>query len=128
MGDREDAIRKLSVGDIFHGRSQHGTSLTCVVTALDGNTLHARRITTQDALQFDRKTGGHQGRGGGRIDCVTPFPPDIHSAFAGLDQKYQSFREMRSKGLEPDPEQYTLTTAEVRALLSIDDHVSSNPI
>jgi hypothetical protein len=128
MGDREAAIRKLGVGDIFHGRSQHGTSLTCLVTALDGDTIHARRITTQDALQFDRKTGGHLGRDGGAIDCVTPFPADIQHAFAGLDRKYQSFREMRSNGVEPDPEQYKLSPAELRALLSIDDHVSSNLI
>jgi hypothetical protein len=128
MGDREAAIRKLGVGDIFHGRSQHGTSLTCLVTALDGDTIQARRITTQDALQFDRETGRQLGRGGGTIDCVTPFPPEIHSAFSELDRKYQAFGEMRRRGVEPDPEQYKLTPAEVRALLSIDDHTSSHPI
>lgn len=128
MGDREAAIRELGVGDIFHGRSRHGTSLTCLVTALDDDTIHARRITTQHTLRFDRKTGGQLGRGGGAIDCVTPFPPDIHSAFVGLDQKYRSLREMRTRGVEPDPEQSKLTPAEVRALLSIDDHVSSNSI
>jgi hypothetical protein len=99
-----------------------------LVTALDDHTIYARRITTQDDMQFDRTTGLEKGRGRGVIDCVEPFPPEIQAAFRGLDRKYQMFAEMRRKGDEPNPEQYKLTPEELHALLSEDEHISANPI
>ncbi len=128
MTDRRTALRSLSVGDIFHGRSPNGASLVCLLTAVTDSTIYARRITTQDDLEFDRNTGIKMGQSQTKIDCIAPLPPDIHDVFLELDRKYQAFGEMRRRGVEPDLEQYKLTPEEHRALLSIDEHVSSNPI
>lgn len=128
MTDRRTALRNLSVGDIFHGRSPNGASLVCLVTALTDSTIYARRIPTQDDLEFDRNTGIDREDMQSRIDCVAPFPPDIHDTFMELDRKYQKFGKMRRRGVEPDLEQYKLTPEEHRALLFIDEHLSANPI
>jgi hypothetical protein len=128
MVNRQTALRSLAVGDIFHGRSPSGASLVCLVTSVTESTIRARRITTQDDLEFDRQTGIELGEVTGRIDCVARFPRDIHDVFLELDRKYQGFREMDRNGIEPDPEQLKLTAPEKRALLFIDEHVSSNPI
>jgi hypothetical protein len=128
MNKRENTIRQLGIGDIFHGRSSNGAGLICLVTELDDDTIYARRITSQDDVQFDRSTGLKKWGGQGTIDCVTPFPPEIHSVLVELDRKYQKFDDMRRKGVEPDASLYKLTPAEVQAFLSIDDHVLANPI
>ena len=57
MTDRETALRSLAMGDIFHGRSPNGASLVCLITSVNDSTIYARRITTQDDLKFDRRTG-----------------------------------------------------------------------
>ena len=128
MTDRETALRRLTVGDFFHGRSPNGASLVCLVTAVSEHTIHVRRITTQDDHAFDRQTGIELGDVKSRIDCVTPFPPDIHDVFLELDRKYQVFKENDRKGIALDPEQVKLTAAEKRALLFIDEHIAANPI
>lgn len=128
MADREMALRSLAAGDIFHGRSPNGASLVCLVTSVTESTIRARRITTQDDMAFDRRTGFEIGDVRSRIDCVAPFPPDIRDIFLELDRKYQAFREMDRNGIEPDADQIRLTGAEKRALLFIDEHVASNPI
>ena len=89
MPDRETALRNLAVGDIFHAWSSNGASLVCLVTALDDDTIYARRIHTQDDERFDRNTGFEVGKVHTKIDCVTPLPPDIHSIFVGMDRRYQ---------------------------------------
>jgi hypothetical protein len=99
-----------------------------LVTSVSDSTIYARRITTQDDLKFDRQTGIELGEVKSRIDCIVPLPPDIHNLFLELDQKYQAFREMERNGVEPDAEHYRLSAAEKRALLFIDEHISSNPI
>jgi hypothetical protein len=99
-----------------------------LVTSVSDSTIYARRIATQDDLKFDRQTGIELGEVKSRIDCMVPLPPDIHNLFLELDQKYQAFREMERNGVEPDTEHYRLSAAEKRALLFIDEHISSNPI
>ena|SRR5579863_985963 len=128
MTDRTSALRNLAAGDIFHARSPNGASLVCLVTAVDDGTIYARRIHTQDDVRFDRTTGLRTPSGRTRIDCVTPFPPDIHNVFLGLDRKHREHTELFRRGMEPDPEQRKLTTEERHANLSINPHVSANPI
>jgi hypothetical protein len=128
MVDRETALRRLTVGDIFHGQGPNGGNLICVVTHLTERRIGARRITTQEDLEFDRQTGVDLADRASRIDCVAPLPGDINDVFLDLDGKYQRFREMRRIGIEPGTGAYKLTSAERRALLFIDEHVSSNPI
>jgi hypothetical protein len=126
--DRETALRNLAVGDIFHARSRNGASLVCLVTALDGGTIYARRIHTQDDEQFDRKTGFEVGKQHTRIDCVTPFPPDIQNIFLAMDQKYQELMALVRQGIDLTLDQTKMTADEKRASLAIDQHVAANSI
>lgn len=123
------AFQKLAVGDIFHARNpETRASLVCLVTGLDDGTIYARRIHTQDEVQFDRATGLRLGKGQTKIDCVTPFPPDIHEIFLEMDRKHRENTELFRQGIEPEPERRKLTADERRANLAIDDHVAANPI
>jgi hypothetical protein len=128
MHDRETALRNLSVGDIFHARSLNGASLVCRVTGVDDGTIYARRIHTQDDVRFDRRTGVEVGKPHTAIDCVTPFPADIHKIFVELDRKYQELMALVRQGIELTPAQTKMTAGEKRADLFIDEHVAANPI
>jgi hypothetical protein len=128
MSDRETELQNLSVGDIFHARSPNGASLLCLVIGVDDGTIHARRVHTQDDLQFDRLTGIKCPGVPSRIDCVAPFPPDIHQIFVEMDKKYRTLMELDRKGVGADPLRYRLTPDESRANRSIKSHVSANPI
>jgi hypothetical protein len=122
------ALRSLGVGDMFHGRSPNRASLICLVTSVSDDTICARRITTQDDLQFDRQTGIELGDAHSRIDCVAPFPPDLYEVFLQLDRKGQALADMWRNGIDPGLDQYKLTPDEKRALLVIEEHISANPI
>jgi hypothetical protein len=126
--DRAAALSNLAAGDMFHGRSPNRASLICLVTAVTKSTIFARRITTQDDLEFDRQTGISLDDIESRIDCVAPLPPDIIEVFLNLDRKYRAFQELDRTGAEPDLSRYKLTPEEHRALLAIDDHIEANPI
>jgi hypothetical protein len=63
-----------------------------------------------------------------QIDCVTPFPPDIHNIFLEMDRKHARHTELFRKAIEPDPEQRKLTAEEWRANLSINAYVAANRI
>jgi len=128
MADRESALRGLGVGDIFHGRSPNGASLVCLVTAVSDTTIYARRIHTQDDLQFDRRTGIELGEVKSRIDCVAPLPPDVYDVWVGMDQKGQLLAAMFRSGAEPDPEQYKLTDAEKKAGRLLSAYIETNQI
>lgn len=134
--DRETALRNLVVGDIFHARGPqiahaHGTSsasLVCIVTAVDDETIYARRIHTQDDVRFDRTTGFRMPSARTRIDCVTPFPPDIHNIFLEVDRKHRELAVLTRQGVELTLDQTRMTDDEKRANLSINQHVAANPI
>ena len=128
MTDRERALRGLGAGDIFHGRSPNGASLICLVTAVTEGTIFARRITTQDDHEFDRQSGTELGERRGRIDCIAPLPPNVHEILLALDRRGRSVAEMYRNGIEPDPDQYKLTSAEREAFRALDEHIAANRI
>ena len=128
MVSNRAALRYLAVGDIFHARSPNGASLVCLATALDDVTIYARRIHTQDDLKFDRALGFELENNQTKIDCVTPFPPDIHQIFVDMDRKYQGLYKLIRKGADPDIAEWKLTPDEKRAHLSINSHTAANPI
>ncbi|HWB50186.1 MAG TPA: hypothetical protein VG651_13830 [Stellaceae bacterium] len=128
MSDRETALRNLSVGDIFHARSPNGASLVCLVTRIDEDTIHARRIHTQDDLLFNRRTGIKSSGAPSRIDCIAPFPPDIHQIFLAMDQKHRVNTELWHQGVEPTLEQRRLTPDQSRANRFVDAHVATHLI
>jgi hypothetical protein len=130
--NRETALRNLAIGDIFHASAPNGASIVCLVTSVDPNKISARRIHTQENLEFDRQTGIESGNASvhSRIDSVAPLPPDVHEVFLSMDRKYGDFSRDVKRGfrLEDNPERLKLTPAEQRALLFLDSHYSSNPV
>jgi hypothetical protein len=129
MADRESALGRLGLGDIFHARSpKNRASLVCVVTAVDRTTIYARRIHAQDDLRFDRQTGIELGEVPSSIDCVAPLPPEIHNLFVEMDRKYQRITKLLREGVEFDLNECKLTPDEKRANSFIDEHISANPI
>jgi len=128
MSDRETALRDVAICDIFHARSPNGASLICLTTSITENTIFARRITSQEDLEFDRRSGMERATVQSRIDCVAPFPLDIHQTFLELDRKTSFFEDMARRGIEPEPAAYKLTEAQKRGLLFIDQHLSANAI
>lgn len=126
--DRETALRNLAVGDMFHGRSPNRASLVCLVTDVTDGTICARRVTTQQDHQFDRKTGIELGEVPSRIDCVAPFPSDVYEAMVALDQRYRKLLQMERDGVELDLRQARWTPEERRAFQLLDEHIEANPI
>jgi hypothetical protein len=128
MTDRETALRKLTVGDIFHAQSRNGASLVCLVTALDDDTIYARRIHTQDDERFDRNTGIEVGKQYTSIDCVMAFPPDIQNILLAMDRKYQGLMALVRQGIDLTLDQTRMTADERRAYGFLDEHIAANPI
>jgi hypothetical protein len=125
MFDRRTLLAKLDIGDIFHAESPSGASLICLVLSVDQTTIRARRVTTQENLEFDRRTGvtiSDDEEVPCVIDSVASLPAEIHNVFLELDQKYQKYRPDR------DPERFKLTDAEKKALLFVGTHYASNPL
>jgi hypothetical protein len=136
MTDREIALRKLAIGDIFHARGPeieeiHGpmsASLICLVTAIDEGTIYARRIHTQDDAQFDRNTGLKWGKARTRIDCVAPLPTEIYQIFLAMDRRYGAAYALIHQGIEVDPRGARWTADERRAHDFLDEHIEANRI
>jgi len=129
MTDRENALRNIAVGDIFHARNpQTSASLVCLVTGLDNAAIYARRIHTQDDVRFDRNTGLKVGRGCTTIDCVAPLPPEIHNIFLAMDRRYQDAHALIRQSIDVDPKVARWTPEERHAHRFLDEHISTNPI
>jgi hypothetical protein len=122
MPDRQTLLGRLVVGDVFHATGPTGASLICLTASVTETTVQARRVTTQEALEFDRQTGLEycdDGRAS-RIDSVAPLPQAVLNIILGIDRKYR---------LLQDPEQAKLTDAEIRALaMYVGAHYASNPL
>jgi hypothetical protein len=122
MADQQTKIGRLTVGDIFHASSSKGTSLICLTVAVTATTIRARRVTTQENLEFDRQTGVERCDDGAasKIDSVAPLPPDVFNIILGIDRKYR---------LLQDPKQAKLTDAEIKVLGTyVGPHYASNPL
>jgi hypothetical protein len=92
------------------------------VTSTTATTIHARTVTTQFVLEFDRSTGVAKETDdlhGSRIDSITPLPVDIHNVLLGIDRKFR---------LETEVERFRLTDAEKRALIYVDSYYESHPL
>jgi hypothetical protein len=118
MTDLASALKRLVVGDIFHGRCPNGASLICLVESTTDDRIQARRITTQCRLEFDRSTGATLGREiPCLIDSIAPLPVEIHNLMLGLDRKMR---------LEHDSERFKLSKGEKDALRFVASHYASN--
>ena len=124
MSDRELLLGNLAVGDTFHAEYPNGASCVCRVLSVNDATLHAKRMTTQENLEFDRHTGierVNNGEAQAVINSVAPLPPEIHDIFLAIERKYRQI-----PWDDPDLERFKLTEAQKRALLFVGPHYSSN--
>jgi hypothetical protein len=129
MLDRKTLIGNLDAGNIFHAEYPNGASCVCLVLSVDDTTIHARRMTTQENLNFDRRTGIEKASPDQQlavINSVAPLPPEIHNVFLTLDRKYGQIQPKDWE--EQDLQRFKLTDAEKKALLFVDSHYSSNPL
>jgi hypothetical protein len=55
--DRRTLLGALDIGDIFHAEYPNGAKCICLVLLVDDRTIQARRVTSQENLEFDRQTG-----------------------------------------------------------------------
>lgn len=116
---RQHALQSIKVGDLIHGKSEHGGSLICLVTSVDANVIRARTITHQLVFGFDARTGiGREDEYSieGKIDSVATLPPDILDILMQYDKTNRAGR---------DP---ALSEEEIRAFLFVADFYKSNLI
>lgn len=131
MLERKILLKKLAVGDIFHAEAPNGASLICLVLSVNETTIRARRINTQEKLEFDRKTGVKAGDTRAKpcvIDSVARLPAEIHDVFLQLDEKYKTLMAMDEEERFKDLDRLKLTDAEKKALSFVHSHYSSNPL
>jgi hypothetical protein len=119
--DRETLLKRLVVGDIFHAESPRGASLICLAVSIDEATIQARRVTTQEHLEFDRRTGVERcvDQHMTRINSVAPLPVDVLNVILAIDRKYRLLQNL---------DQGKLTDAEIKALMYAGAHYSLNPV
>jgi len=131
MADRKALIGSLRSGDIFHAQAPNGASMICLVLSVSDAGIRARRVTTQEELEFDRMTGqamvGDQGLVC-VIDSVVPLPADIHDVFLAMDEKNRALMAMDEKARFEDFERLKLTGPEKNALTFVHSHYTSNPL
>src|ERR1700730_17697916 len=100
MLDRKSLIGDLNVGDIFHAEYPNGASCVCLVLSVNDASIQARRVTTQENLEFDRQTGVESNSNTQSlavINSVAPLPAEIYTVFLAMDHKYQEFMAMDEK-------------------------------
>jgi hypothetical protein len=120
VSDRMAALNRLVVGDILHATCPGGASLICLVEAITDDRIMTRRVTTQDHVEFDRRTGHTVGdKVPCTIDSIAPLPVHIHSLMLGLDRKMR---------LTTDPEKYKLNREEIQAVSFVNEYYPSNPL
>jgi hypothetical protein len=131
MSDRTSLLGDLAVGNIFHAEYPNGASCICLVLSASDTEIKSRRITTQEIIDFDRRTGvkiGDDREIPCLIDSVAPLPAEIHGVFLAMDEKYRTLMAMDEKSRFADLERLKLTDAEKKALLFVADHYPSNPL
>lgn len=120
---RGDILQLVATGDLIHARNSSNASLICLVTAVDNDFIHCRRITTQQIYIFDRTAGlavASDTHNGGEIDSVEPLPISMHNTLLGLERRIRLGKRT--------PENIRLTAAEKKALVFVHDHYESAQI
>jgi hypothetical protein len=131
MADRKTLLGNLVVGDIFHAEAPNGASSICLVLSVNETAIQARRVTTQENLNFDRQTRVEQAtdeQALAVIKSVAPLPAEIQNVFLKLDQKYGVLMAMDEKARFADLKRLKLTDAEKKALLFVGPHYAASPL
>jgi hypothetical protein len=120
LTERKRALGRLVVGDIFHAEARNGASYICLIETVTADKIEARRVTTQDHVEFDRSTGATLGGDGPCfIDSIAPLPLAIHNIMLGLDRKMR---------LQHDPDKYKLSKEEIQAIDFVNEYYPLNPL
>lgn len=130
MADRKTLLGNLTVGDIFHAQAPNGASYICLVLAVSEATIQARRVTTQENVEFDRTTGVEKDERQtlAIIDSVMPLPPEVHNVFVEMDRRNRELLEIDDEARFADLERLKLTDAEKEAIFFIASHYSANQL
>jgi hypothetical protein len=119
-------VDNLAIGDIFHADCPNGAHLICLATSVTETTIHARSVTNDQYMEFDRKTGTVTWRGRKTpcaIFATDPLPEDIHNIILEMDRKSRLVEQ--GPRLGEDESQPWLNDDERRALLYVAKHYSS---
>jgi hypothetical protein len=132
MMDREAALKKIAVGDIFHAgvRPDSGPSYICLALQVRDDTIFARRMTTQSVHWFDRKTGAEIGSDKVVIHSTAPLPDDIREIMLSIDRLFREaeYRDAEEPNWEPPEDYFHQSKDQIRALLFIADFYPSHPL
>jgi len=122
-GPRAVLLSRLAPGDFFHAESPRGASLPCLMLAVTDAQIRARRVTTQETLVYDRRTGREVVVAPDEvvtvITSVAPLPVEIHDTLLWLDRKNRMARGF---------DDAALSKREIKALLFIDEHYALHPL
>lgn len=98
MTDRRAALGALEAGHLFYAVDAVGPVRICLVISVSERSILARSVTTQEIIEFDRRTGrAAHTRDGSDYDyviaLVAPLPGDIHEIMLSLDRNGRAFEE-----------------------------------
>lgn len=119
--EKEEALRRLKVGDLIHSGSADGPSRICLVAELTQTHIVTRSITTQEELFFCIESGAAvpwQSEWPLGVTCVEPLPQATYDILMGLNDRYA--------GVANDGD-YRLSASEVRALSIAGNHCKRYP-
>jgi hypothetical protein len=119
-------VDHLSVGDIFHADSPNGAHLICLTTSVTETTIHARSVTNDQYMEFDRKTGAgmvtwRERKTPCTIYSTSPLPEDIHNIILEMDRKTRSAEASENWSAQDESKPW-LNEEERRALLYVAKH------
>jgi hypothetical protein len=128
--EREVALRKIAVGNMFHAclRPDGGPSYPCLTLQVREDRIFARRVTTQSVHWFDRATGAEIEDERVVIDSVEPLPDDIHEIMLSIDRLFREAEHRRAE--EPDwvpaENHFHHSKDQIRALLFIGEFYAAH--
>jgi hypothetical protein len=132
MTEREIALRRIAVGDIFHAciRSADGPSYVCLTLQVRDAAIFARRMTTQSVHWFDRATGVEVDDERVTIDSVAHLPSEIHTIMLGIDRLFHEaeYRRAEEPDWKPAEDHFHLTKDQIRALGVIAEFYPAHPL
>lgn len=130
MTNREAALQKITVDDIFHASGTNGASFICLALQVRKGAVFARRVTTQSVHWFDRATGFDQDNPKIVIDSVAPLPEDIREIMLSIDRLFREaeYRSAEEPSWEPPEDYFHQSKDQIRALLFIDKFYPAHPL
>jgi hypothetical protein len=130
MTEREAALKKISVGNMFHASMPGGGSYPCLTLQVRDEAIFARRVSTQSVHWFDRTTGVDIDDPRLVIDSVAPLPDEVQEIMLSIDLLFREaeYRSAEEPDWEPAEDHFHLSKDQIRALLFIAKFYPENPL